>query len=105
MLHNAPLRSKTLRSKTLHGKVSAWFKPACILHPDIQAEAQRIMEISQPLCYHFKMAILKDHNGREIRKQKIGDRVKYTSDNKYYVLVNKHVPLREVVMLMEKFYE
>lgn len=51
------------------------------------------------------MAILKDHNGKEIRKQKIGDRVKYTTDNKYYVLVNKHVPLREVVMLMEKFYE
>ena len=51
------------------------------------------------------MATLKDHHGREIKKKVIGDMVKFWIDSKYYVVVSKHTPLREVLSIMEKFYE
>jgi len=51
------------------------------------------------------MATLKDHSGREIKNKKFGDMVMYWIDSKYFVIVNKHTPLREVVSIMDKFYE
>lgn len=51
------------------------------------------------------MATLKDHNGREIHSKQMGDMVKYWSDDRYYVIAHKHTALRDIVLLMEKFYE